>query len=383
MLRSILKLVAAGILSVVALPAFADIAAFNAAMKAKDFKAATAAAAETWPTLDKSSEDIALIAREFGFAAHFSGDHVAAKTYAEFAVARDTAESSRVVSAALLRLAEHKLDPSRATRTQLSDAMTARAAQPGLDNISYLAVDALLAYDFEKGNWKDAQQSSELAVQLTTRGGSVFLLQKRRFELYNAVADYLAQKKRDTYDDLTNLRKAMLDDIDAMPSEEAAERFVPLYWEVTAWHGSLESHLYSGTEKRFIEQRRKQEGQEDKAKIAAGEKPTARRERLLHHHDIEDPCRPKLEMKRIPQYPSSAMFRGMVGAVILQVDIDETGAVKNPKILAAAPEKFFGKAVLDNYQDMRFERSEESKASNCGPIAETGHPVTFFFHIAR
>lgn len=71
----------AGVL--MALPAWGDIKSFNAAVTAGDFKKAAAEAATTWPTLDKSRDDIALIAREFGFAAYLATDYAAAQTYAD------------------------------------------------------------------------------------------------------------------------------------------------------------------------------------------------------------------------------------------------------------------------------------------------------------
>ena len=51
-----------------AAPAFADIAAYNAAMKAGDYKAAAAQTTTIWSGFDKTSSDAAGVAREFGFA---------------------------------------------------------------------------------------------------------------------------------------------------------------------------------------------------------------------------------------------------------------------------------------------------------------------------
>lgn len=78
-------------LAVLAGPARADIKSFNAAMQKGDYKAAAAEAASTWPTLNKSRDDLAIIAREVGFAAYLAGDFAAAKTYGEAAVAGSNA----------------------------------------------------------------------------------------------------------------------------------------------------------------------------------------------------------------------------------------------------------------------------------------------------
>ena len=52
----------------IASPAVADIKAFNAAVKAGDYKTAAAEAKSTWAAFDKTSPDTASVAREFGFA---------------------------------------------------------------------------------------------------------------------------------------------------------------------------------------------------------------------------------------------------------------------------------------------------------------------------
>ena len=56
---------------------------------AGDFKKAAVEAVSTWPTLDKSRKDIAMIAREFGFVSYVVKDYAAAKTFAEFAAAQN------------------------------------------------------------------------------------------------------------------------------------------------------------------------------------------------------------------------------------------------------------------------------------------------------
>ena len=68
MLKSSCVWIAAFALALLAAaPATADIKAFNAKVLARDYKGAAAEAAATWPTLDKSCKDIAIIANEFGF----------------------------------------------------------------------------------------------------------------------------------------------------------------------------------------------------------------------------------------------------------------------------------------------------------------------------
>jgi hypothetical protein len=67
-------------------PAFADVKAYNAAVKAGDYKTAAAEAETIWQTWDKQSPDTALMAREFGFAALVSGRNDLAQTFGAFLV---------------------------------------------------------------------------------------------------------------------------------------------------------------------------------------------------------------------------------------------------------------------------------------------------------
>src|SRR5689334_24181109 len=83
-LRNLIVLVAW--LEAFACPAFADMKAFNAAVKVGDYKAAAAAARETWPTLDSNNPDIAVIAREFAWAAMRGGDAENARIYSGYLV---------------------------------------------------------------------------------------------------------------------------------------------------------------------------------------------------------------------------------------------------------------------------------------------------------
>ena len=143
-LRGVSLALAAAIL--LSAPASADIKSFNAAMQAGNFKLAASEAASTWPTLDEARDDLAIIAREFGFAAYMSGDFAAARTFATEALKEsgDTplVAASRVQSAVLLRAAEHRSGATDQTRDALVQALQARATLPGLDGISFIAAQA-------------------------------------------------------------------------------------------------------------------------------------------------------------------------------------------------------------------------------------------------
>ena len=59
-------------------------------------------------------------------------------------------------------------------------------------------------------------------------------------------------------------------------------------------------------------------------------------------------------MSQKPVYPRSALYKYLVGTVILEVDVDAQGASSNPRILAAVPLEFFGASVLQSVGALHF-----------------------------
>lgn len=382
-----LKLGVCSLAMLSALPAFGDIKSFNAAVTARDFKKATSEAATTWPTLDKSREDITLIAREFGFIAFVAGDYEAAKTYAEFAASKtaDGPAAAEIMSQStvLLRLAEYKLKPSGSTRDALYASLEARAATASYDNISFAATEALVAHDLDKGRWRDAAASTDLATKLASAGGTFYAHDRRRYELYHYVADYRTSARSEVYDSLTNLLAAVWSDAVAAPSDTSAKRFVDLFWEVWAWRTTLSAHLTSRGIRGHIRQKEQSEAAEKErwARFETDERFVRLTGGTQSEHD-DEACEKTFDMRKAPDYPSSALFRGFVGSVILRADLDDSGKLHNPKILAAVPEKFFGEAVLEQVEDMKYFPGKQWSPSTCR-MAQVGRIITFQFLIDR
>lgn len=378
-IRNLITLAACAVLFAAA--AHADIAAFNAAVKANNFKTAAAEAAKTWPTLDKSRDDIVIIAQEFGFSAFVAKDYAAARTYADFAVAAaSTSPENRTIAVVLATLAAHKVKPTADTRAALAAALTARTAFPGLDNITFLGADALLAYDMEKADWEDATESARLLTNFTDAGGASFLVSKTRARLYWAIADYMLSKKATAVAGLHSLQDDLVRDINAAASDERAKPMIGLYWEIVAWRELTDSHLRARgiLPNKPDGKQDEEEAEEDDPEWA----PTTRAKRLMGDRTDTDVCKTQFDMTRIPNYPSSALYSGFLGSVILQVDIDAAGRASNPEILTAVPEKFFGKAVLDSVRYIRVTPGKPWDAASCS-LAQTGKRITFKFMIPR
>jgi TonB family protein len=143
---------------------------------------------------------------------------------------------------------------------------------------------------------------------------------------------------------------------------------------VTAWREALDAHLLT----RGIRNHTKSEGY----KFEPSEFPdtSGRLHRLLGGSG-DAGCQKKYDEREKLSYPSSALYQGFVGSVILRIDLDAEGKASNPEILAAVPEKYFGDAVLKSVPSMRYVQGEVWGPS-CS-LAETGRIIAFKFQIGR
>jgi TonB family protein len=335
--------------------ASADIKSFNAAMKAKDYEAATAAAASTWPGLDKSRKDIAVIAREFALAAYLSGDFAAAHTYAQAAVAGGNAagedQASRIASDMLLHMADLKVTESGEAREGLFKALQASSAMPGIDIVSYLAANVLVSHDLSRDRWTSLRASAALAETMTGRGAS-YAADSYRYELVGAMAQFMDDRDMGSYNGLLSLSSRLREAINKAPTDEAASALVPLFWETEAWSRTVASALRAG--KDF-----------SSAKVdgvaSLPPKPGDRAARLLYQQRPVGVCQ-VVRSADSPKarYPASARFQGLVGTVLLSLDLDAAGRVTKAVVLAAAPEKNFGDAALQAAQAFIYVPSPQS-----------------------
>lgn len=361
-----------GLFAAVGAPmAAADIAAFNAAVTRGDYPAAAAAAADAWPDLDKTREDLPLIAREFAFAAVVAKDFGAAKQYAEAAIAFGPDSDPLGVATVLAARASLAQSPSVDTRRQLFDSLTHRASHEGTDLISILAADVLLGHDVETGNWADAIQSAELGVTLTSRGGGRdFRIKQHEFALSQNISTFMdsrrSEVRKNVYPGIIDLFRAIAADMERMPSDEAAEPFLPIYWNVRAWESSIRASMGA------------LRGEQRKAAEALNEELAPMRVTRLTQSPSSEECPSAPAFARKPVYPSSAFYKGMVGTIIIAVDVDAGGGVTKHKLLAAFPQRHFKEAVDKYVEGMRFKKGNGWDASKCSLVAQD-RVVTFAF----
>src|SRR5262249_37719222 len=140
--------------------------AYNAAVKAGDYKAAAVEAKGIWPTFDKTAQNTAEVAREFGFASYVAGDYAQAREFGQFLKDKGASlpkpDDEPASSGVLLAAADYKLDAKPAAREALFAALTARAAQPGTDNITLMAAESLYLGDWAAANFLKVEKSAPL-----------------------------------------------------------------------------------------------------------------------------------------------------------------------------------------------------------------------------
>ena len=376
-LRGVSLALAAAIL--LSAPASADIKSFNAAMQAGNFKLAASEAASTWPTLDKTRDDLAIIAREFGFAAYMSGDFAAARTFATEALKEsgDTplVAASRVQSAVLLRAAEHRSGATDQTRDALVQALQARATLPGLDGISFLAAQAAVNYDFGKARWAPAHESSGVAKTLTEAGGPAYRVPALRFEMVQAAASHVLSDGPAGRDRLSALLETVTTEINAAASDAAAQSLVALYWEVSAWATATSD--------------------DRRGRVSMGNKPPAvaapagaveevtRAMRLLATDPIPA-CKVRPDFDQLPRMPEFKADNKFNGVILVRVDIDDKGAMTNVKALASAPDPALGPALVAYFAKARrnFIVPGEPWGPSCS-VARVGYTFTWIFDTNR
>lgn len=368
-------LAVAAALILAAAPVHADIRAFNDAMQAKDYRKAAVEAADSWKTLDKSRNDLAAIAREFGMAAFMAEDYPAARDYAAAAVASgervNEGRAERIGSDVLLRLSEHKLGPSLDTRGRLLTALQASATLPGIDQISYLGVSELVSFDIDKRYWKSTRVSAALAEKLTQQGGPGYAIISLEYGLVRAMAEFGDDRDIDGYAGLTTLRDRIVDTINKAPTANNGARLVSLFWEVTAWQSSAASMLNNSSK---LKAYKASHGAPLEVNTAT---PVGQ---LIARPNQPNVCTTQLNPKSPrPVFPSIASMKGMMGTVILDVDLDAQGNVIASKILAAAPDKYFGDYTLKAVSKFTFEPRTDA-APGC-TLAQTGMVFTFVFYL--
>jgi hypothetical protein len=354
----------------VAIPAFADIKAFNAAIKAGDYKAAATEAKSTWASWDKSDPDTATVAREFGFAAYVAGDYATAREFGQFlkdnGSVLPTPDDQPVLSAVLLTAAEFRLDSGK--RQPLVDALKSREAIAGLDMQSALAAEALYHGDWASGKWGAADDSAALADRLLSRGGTQLIVRALEARATAAVAGFMSGRNKQDYARIVTAHNDVVDALDKTLDPRQRKSLIPLKFRLEAWASSVASY-FSATQ---------QTGSLISKNVRPLELKSTERPLFDEAFTGPDSCEGDMNIGSL-RYPLAAEFRGMVGTVIMRYDSDAQGRITKHEILAAVPVAQFAAEVDKAADSFQLKRAPTDKPG-C-TLANASRIVRLLFYI--
>jgi TonB family protein len=88
-------------------------------------------------------------------------------------------------------------------------------------------------------------------------------------------------------------------------------------------------------------------------------------------------------MNRVPklQYPRDERYRGIVGAVVVSVVLDEVGKVQQSRVLASVPGDAFDSNVLKAVRQWRFVVAEDEDRTRCR-VADDAYILNVIFWLS-
>lgn len=333
-----------------AAPATADIKAYNAAVTSGDFKRAAVEAKAVWAAWDRQRPDTAVIAREFGYISYRGLDYAAAREYGEFL--RDhgqslpTPDDQPLTSAVLLAAANFGLKPDAKSRDRLFEALKKRETIPNADMQTLLAASALYAADWKKNDYRAASESAELAATFLARGGDAYAVQSLEVRGISAVAHFMRGRGKNDYVRVVDLHDAVVDALDVATTPDRQARLRDLKFMLQAWSNALEMYFDSSELTRRT--------------FKARELKTPQHTLFPESTPREIRCLYDFDRGRI-KYPTSALYRGLIGAVVLKLDIDNEGRISKPEVLASVPAEGFADEILENIGTAKFSRHKDAE----------------------
>ncbi len=349
---------------VLSAPAFADIREFNAAVTARDYRMASIVAAETWPQLDKSSPDIAVIAREFSWVAMLAGQPAAAQVYARFLLEQGAAlpkpDATPAVSRVLFEWSGLAKTPTAENRARLLTALQQRAASPGRDLISVRAAQLLYRKSWEASEWATAGKAADLALGLMQQLGREYDLERYSLRRGRIASDFMRTRLPQTYNQMYDLAEEIYGVAASIgsPSDQLATEF----FTTTAW-GDV---IYQGLRDRRNTPDRS--GSVTRGRIAPND---------LFFPAPGEASKPRCRVtvasnSRQPEFPNRAEAYGLSGVAVYAVTLLPGGRYGEARVLGSAPHTQFAGAMDRVLPYWRWELDSRTPAGSCRmPTAQT------------
>jgi TonB family protein len=334
-------------------PAAAGIREYNAAVTAGDYDTAATEAEAIWTTYDKTQANTAVIAREFAWTSMLADEPEKARVYASFLVqdgARlSTPDDDPLMSKVLLEWTYLGDALSGEQRQKVSAALSAWANNnPGASRIGPFVAGRLYGGAWAVGNWRDVIRDAALAETLSARLGAEGLALQYQAIVDGAAADFMQSQNEDGWIKLADAWDFLFARIEPPRPGQGIDlgALEDIYWRSQAWMHAMEAFFERGRDSMNTAMAHKRaatriENRQETLKGRCGEQPCP--PQSLAGGQVQCPA----SWNQTPElrYPQSAMFRGMMGATILQLTTNKGGQVTDAKVLAAVPAEVFPDAA--------------------------------------
>lgn len=363
------------------------VEAFNTAVQRGDLGAATDAAVAAWPAVAGDAVNAPRLAREFGFAAYRAGRMEVAQKFAGFLAgptgAPPTFDDEPAVSRVLVQLIAWKSQPDAGGATALLDTLDARvAADATADAISIQAARELLTDAWSRGAWRDADRAAGLLARLAGRAGATSLPLQRQAEIRQIAARFMDDRSRRQADAMADLHERIVTDIERAGDAASRDRLQSVRYQAVAWISAIDAYLASDSQP---------ESKVTRTPADAGPRPPSlpRELREPRTADLQGPSavpvlpRCRGGMNRVPklQYPRDERYRGIVGALVVSVALEEDGRVQQSRVLASVPGDAFDSNVLQTVKQWRFVVAEGEDRTRCR-VADDAYILNVIFWLS-
>jgi TonB family protein len=359
---------------------------FNAAVGRGDLGAATDAAVAAWPTVAGDTVNAPRMAREFGFAAYLAGRMEVAQRFAGF-LAGPTGvppafDDEPAVSQVLVDLIAWKSQPDAGGSKALLDTLDARvAADATADAISIQTARELLSDAWTRGAWRDADRAAGLLARLAGRAGAASLPLQRQAEVQQIALRFMVDRSERQSEAMIDLHERIVTDIERAGDAASRDRLRSVRYQALAWSRAIDAYLDSAP----------QPGSKmTRTPADAAQRPPSlpRALREPRAADLQGPsavpvlsrCRGGMNGVPKPQYPRDERYRGIVGAVVVSVVLDEDGRVQQPRVLASAPSDAFDSNVLQTVAQWRFMVAADEDRTRCR-VADDAYIIIATFRL--
>lgn len=329
------------------------IVAYNQARESGETTARIAASIKLGDAAlaNKDNPNAVIMAFEAGQTLCFLKDCQGTAPYADWAATQDAEGAGlRAADVALLQAyAAWRNKSSGRTRNALNDALKPLVdTEPSL--LSMVAFASRYQSDMAEGKWSAVRRSAADATVHFASDKDAIPTYYISAKATQTIADFVQRPSESSVLDFARLEVELelLDNQFGLTSDPA---MAELYWLINAWRLATEAYTESVLD---IPQRRVDEIKDEMQEILDGRPKNSscavcRRSEIDPDFDPETdllPCDGRFDMKPALRYPTSAAWRGYVGAVLLRISV-KGGRVNTVEPLASVPAKVFQDSAIE------------------------------------